>query len=37
MVVLDVGTIKRYAIYWAVRLGGWWAWSKNRSKKRNPI
>ena len=33
MVVLKVGTISRYAIYWAVRLGGCWAWSRNQSKR----
>ena len=37
MVVLGVGYIKRYAIYWAVRLAGWWAWWRNQSHKRNPM
>jgi hypothetical protein len=34
MVVLEVAYITRYAIYWAVRIGGWSAWGSNRSKKR---
>ena len=34
LVVLEVGVISRYAIYSAVRLGGWWAWWRNQSKKR---
>ncbi len=33
MIVLEVASITRYAIYWAVRLGGWWAWWRNQSKK----
>lgn len=33
MVVLEVSIIKRYAIFWAVRLGGWWAWWRNKAKK----
>ena len=33
MVVLEVGAISRYAIYSAVRLGGWWAWWRNQSKR----
>ena len=37
MVVLEVGYIQRYAIYLAVRLGGWWGWWRNQSKKRKPI
>jgi hypothetical protein len=34
MVVLEVAYFTRYAIYWAVRLGGWWAWRRNRLKKK---
>ena len=33
MVVLKVGYFTRYAIYWAVRLGGWWAWWRNQSRR----
>ena len=32
MVVLEVGYFTRYAIYWAVRLGGWWAWRRNKNR-----
>ena len=32
MVVLEVGGFTRYAIYWAVRLGGWWAWRRNKNR-----
>ena len=35
MVVLQVGYIKRYAIYWAVRFAGWWAWWRNQSRKKS--
>lgn len=35
MAVQEVGLIKRYLIYWAVRLWGWWSWWENQSLKRN--
>ena len=34
MVVLNVGVIKRHLIYFAVRIGGWWSWRRNQSRKR---
>jgi hypothetical protein len=34
MAVLEVGLIKRYLIYWAVRFWGWWSWWDNQSLKR---
>ena len=34
MVVLNVGAIKRHLIYFAVRIGGWWRWRRNQSRKR---
>lgn len=34
MVVLNVGVIKRHLIYFAVRIGGWWGWRRNQSRKR---
>ena len=37
MNVLEVGYIKRYAIYWAVRLGGWLAWWRNKGRKLRAI
>jgi len=37
MVILEVGFIKRYLIYWAVRLWGWWAWWENQSRKTKSI
>ncbi len=37
MEVLEVGYIQRYSIFLAVRLGGWWAWCKNHSKKTKQI
>ena len=37
MVVLEVSFIKRYAIFWAVRLGGWWAWWRNQARKRQSV
>lgn len=33
MEVLEVGFLTRYSIYWGVRLGGWWAWRRNRIKR----
>jgi hypothetical protein len=30
MTVLDVCPVQKYAMYWAVRLFGWWAWTKNK-------
>ncbi|MCP4982643.1 MAG: DUF1353 domain-containing protein [Gammaproteobacteria bacterium] len=36
MIVLQVSYLKRYSIYWAVRLAGWWAWCKNQSRKTVP-
>ncbi len=34
MVVLEVSFIKRYAIFWGVRLGGWWGWWRNQPKRK---
>ena len=34
MIVLNVGVIKRHLIYFAVRIGGWWSWWRNQSRKR---
>ena len=31
MAVQEVGLIKRYLIYWSVRLWGWWSWWENQS------
>lgn len=33
MGVLEVGAWTKYAMYWAVRAFGWYAWSKNAKKK----
>lgn len=33
MTVLDVHFLKKYLIYWAVRLFGWWAWWRNKKKR----
>lgn len=33
MVVLEVGFLTRYAIYWGVRLGGWWPWAMTSSNR----
>ncbi len=34
---LKVSPWQKYPIYWAVRLGGWWAWWRNPSKRNRPI
>ena len=37
MKVLSVHWLKRYAMYLAVRAGGWWSWWRNKSRKRKAI
>lgn len=37
METLKVYWLKRYAMYWAVRVGGWWTWWRNKKRKRKAV